>query len=57
MPQVMELVVKETRPKGRPKLRQLDMVSADLKEVNVQVLDAQDVFKSRNKIKMPDSQL
>ena len=52
--QAMELVVEGTRPRGRPKLRRLDKVNADLKEVNARVIDAQDRVRWKSKIKVPD---
>lgn len=37
----MNLVVERTRPRGRPKLRWLDEINVDLKDISAQVADTQ----------------
>ena len=50
----LELVVEGKRPKRKPKLRWLDKLKADLKEVSAKVRNTQDKVKCRNMIAMPD---
>ena len=50
----MELVLDGTRPRGRPKLRWLDRINADLKEISAQIVDAQDRVRWKNKIRIVD---